>query len=205
MLKPDIFDKIKGLEERIKSLEGGNQTRNLVIPTGGKFTVDTESADPTVENGRIYYNSTSKKYRVCKDGAWNDMIAGTFPKFIATYSGAIAAGNIVVWGNELLDNSNNYNVSSGIFTAPITGTYIFGFNILLPNAGSGEYRVEFFKNGGLYDSIIKQKLASTWETIQGTVIVSMTAGDYMGIYYAVGTGNLFLDANYNRFWGGLLA
>ena len=79
MLKPDIFDKIKGLEERIKSLEGGNQNRNIVIPTGGKFTIDSETSDPTIENGRIYYNSTTKKLRQCIDGAWVDLTLGYVP------------------------------------------------------------------------------------------------------------------------------
>jgi hypothetical protein len=69
----DILQFIKDLFTRIDRLEKSNQVKNLTIPAGGKLVVDTESADPPVEDGRIYYNSSTTKLRKCTNGAWSDV------------------------------------------------------------------------------------------------------------------------------------
>lgn len=69
----DIFTIIKSLTDRVDRLEKSNQVKNLTIPTGGKFVVDTETGDPAVQNGRIYYNSSTNKLRKCVNGAWSDV------------------------------------------------------------------------------------------------------------------------------------
>jgi hypothetical protein len=70
---PDIFTILKDYLTRLDRLEKSNQAKNLKIPAGGKFVVDTETADPPVENGRIYYNSSTNKLRKCVNGAWSDV------------------------------------------------------------------------------------------------------------------------------------
>ena len=124
------------------------------------------------------------------------------PAFVARYSGSISAPNYMVWGTAETNIGSHYSTSTGLFSAPKAGMYIFGFNILLPYAGTGEYRFDFRKNGALYNCIIEQKpTASTWITIQGTTAAYLNAGDTMGVYYSVGSGAAYNDANYNRFWG----
>lgn len=129
MLKPDIFDKIKGLEERIKSLEGGNQNRNIVIPTGGKLTVDTESADPTVENGRIYYKSSTARFRGCQGGAWGNVTFGL--ENVDNTSDATKNSATVTLANKTL--------SAPYLTGKPTHTIVHGdhFKIQLPSANNG--------------------------------------------------------------------
>ncbi|MDP2927635.1 MAG: hypothetical protein Q8N80_02405 [Candidatus Omnitrophota bacterium] len=124
--------------------------------------------------------------------------------FVATYSGAISAPNTVIWGNILTNIGSNYNTATGIFTAPVAGMYIFGFNILLPNLGTGEYRLAFWKNGAIYDSIIYVKPLASWHTMGGTVAVYLNLNDTMRIQYELGTGALYSDVSYNKFWGYLL-
>lgn len=72
-LQEDIIQLIKKLEQRIEALERANQTKNIKIPSGGKFVVNTEISDPPVENGKVYYNSTSNKLRKCTNCAWSDV------------------------------------------------------------------------------------------------------------------------------------
>lgn len=58
------------LKQRIELLERLISLSKIVIPTDGKLVVDSQIADPAPENGRIYYNTTLNKYRVCENGVW---------------------------------------------------------------------------------------------------------------------------------------
>lgn len=118
-------------------------------------------------------------------------------------SGSVNAPAAIVWETAVSNVGGAYNPATGVFTAPIAGAYMFGFNTLLNNAGSGEYRYEFYKNGTLYNSIIQQKAANQWETIQNTLNTYLEAGDTIYIRYTTGTGGSYTDCNYNRFWGRL--
>lgn len=65
---------IEGLEKRIEGLERLVDLKNITIPTDGKLVVDSQTSDPTVENGRIYYNTTTNKLRGAENGAWVDLV-----------------------------------------------------------------------------------------------------------------------------------
>ncbi|QQG43388.1 MAG: hypothetical protein HYW45_04330 [Candidatus Daviesbacteria bacterium] len=58
------------LKQRIELLERLIALSKIVIPTDGKLVVDLQTADPSPENGRIYYNTTLHKFRVCENGVW---------------------------------------------------------------------------------------------------------------------------------------
>ena len=72
-LPTDIITLIKDLRDRVDSLERANQIKNIKIPSGGKFVVNSEVSDPPIENGKMYYNTTSNKLRKCANGAWSDV------------------------------------------------------------------------------------------------------------------------------------
>ncbi len=72
-LPTDILQKINDLEKRIAALERSSQIKNVKIPTGGKLVVNSESSDPPVENGKIYYNTSTNKLRKCVNGSWSDV------------------------------------------------------------------------------------------------------------------------------------
>jgi len=69
-LEKNLLEYIKKLEERIQALERASQIKNVKIPAGGKIVVNSVASDPPVENGKIYYNTTTNKYKVCENGAW---------------------------------------------------------------------------------------------------------------------------------------
>ena len=72
-LPKDIIAYIKQLEARVQALERTSQIKNITIPSGGKFVLDVLAADPPVQNGRMYYNSTSNKIRKCEGGTWKNL------------------------------------------------------------------------------------------------------------------------------------
>ena len=61
---------IRELSKKVENLERLIDITNLVIPANGKLVVDKRSVDPTAENGKIYYNTTANKYKVCENGLW---------------------------------------------------------------------------------------------------------------------------------------
>ena len=133
----------------------------------------------------------------------NGDVTGDRPYFAAKLTtGTYNATSDLIWDSEIVDNTSSYSTSTGIFTAPTTGFYVFGFNILLPNASSGEYRIGFYKNNSIYDVPIYRKTSTgTWDTVQATVGAYMTASDTMRIKYTTGSGAIYTDQNYNLFWG----
>ncbi len=72
-LPKDILQKINDLEKRIEALERSSQIKDVKIPTGGKLVANSESSDPPVENGKIYYNSTTNTLRKCTNNVWSDL------------------------------------------------------------------------------------------------------------------------------------
>lgn len=118
-------------------------------------------------------------------------------------SGSVSSGSVLVWETVNHNIGGHYNNATGVFTAPVAGVYQFGFNTLANNAGAGEYRYGFYKNGAPENLMITVKAANTWETVQGTLMTKLNAGDTIDIRYTMGTGVTYTDCNFNRFWGRL--
>jgi hypothetical protein len=66
----EIVQIIKDLQSRVELLERLVDIKELVIPVDGKLIVDIRAFDPPAEDGRIYYNSVSNKFKVCENGSW---------------------------------------------------------------------------------------------------------------------------------------
>lgn len=64
---------LQGLEKRIETLERKLELTKITVPTDGKLVVDSQSSDPATQNGRIYYNTATNKYKVCENGVWKTL------------------------------------------------------------------------------------------------------------------------------------
>ena len=69
----ELASLVKQLQQRIESLERQLDNKDVIIPTDGSLIVDNRATDPTGTPGRIYYSTTSGKFRVYASGAWRDM------------------------------------------------------------------------------------------------------------------------------------
>jgi len=66
----EIVSILKSLLARVETLERNQSLSEVVIPTGGKLVVDSLSSDPPAQDGRIYYNTVTNKYKVCENALW---------------------------------------------------------------------------------------------------------------------------------------
>ncbi len=149
------------------------------------------------------YFSGTKEFKFCNGTNWVSMGIDEVSFEAKDCSGTTNANNPIVWETIVHNEGSAYNNTTGVFTAPVAGVYQFGFNTLINNLGSGEYRYGFYKNGALDNIIIEQKASGVWKTIQGTMTTKLAASDTIRIQYNSGTGASYTDCNYNRFWGRL--
>lgn len=172
------------------------------------FNLKAACTSPAGIAGSMDYNTGTNKMVFCNGTSWIAMDGSSIVPAEISFeaklcSSVVNSGSAMIWETVLHNNGSDYSNVTGKFTAPVDGVYIFGFNTLMNNLGSGEYRYAFYKNGSIYNGIIRQKVTAVWETIQGSITVELSSGDTMHIQYETGTGATYNDCNYNRFWGRL--
>ena len=71
------------------------------------------------------------------------------PSFQARFPAVTNGGGAtIVFSSTHHNIGSHYNTSNGIFTAPVTGSYFFTFQILMNPSGTNDYaRVLFARNG----------------------------------------------------------
>lgn len=125
------------------------------------------------------------------------------PSFFARDNNYRSTSGELVFSEVLHNIGNHYNASTGRFTAPVTGTYVFSFSTLVYTMGSGS-NVVFRKNGSEYSS------AGTYGQFTGsyagqgaTVTAYLSANDYFSAYFTFAGTNL--HAGFTLFSGHLVA
>lgn len=109
------------------------------------------------------------------------------PNFRATSgSGNIVAKTDIIFTGEDWDVTNSYSTSTGRFTAPVTGYYLFSLTALYQNAGSSPtWKINLLKNGA-FDCVFGENQSNIWTSynaiFNATQIVYMVAGDYVSLY-----------------------
>lgn len=143
------------------------------------------------------------------------------PHFIAYTSSAMSytGGS----GYDIIDNfstltnqGNHFSTSNGRFTAPVTGTYFFGFQLLLQNVNSGDdsIHIAFYKNGS---NDVYANLRAPGSSANGSVgygaylpvighnVVRLSANDIYDIRLSSsGSMSVYSSQGWSRYWGYLL-
>jgi hypothetical protein len=127
------------------------------------------------------------------------------PGFASTRAGApvTSAGN-VVYDTVFFNTGNHYNSSTGVFTAPISGKYLFSFHGMSNNAATGW--LELRRNGTrVYGINPYNEHAFTnpsYKHVSVTAVVDCAANDQINVYCQTtmySGGN-----NHNNFFGQLV-
>ena len=141
---------------------------------------------------RLYsYSASAEVLNMDSTGAMTKPLQ---PRFSASGSAVTASGNVLKYLQVAFDVGSNYSTSTGRFTAPVAGTYIF-YCTAIGASTNDVYRYYTRKNGTTYpDGETQIRLdtgASGSEYGYGTsaIIMEMSASDYAEIYFAADGGN----------------
>ena len=106
------------------------------------------------------------------------------------------AGNVdnntdIVFNTVFEDNNGDYDNTTGKFTAPVDGTYFFGFTLLTRDTAGAQDQVTIYKDSTSNDilNLRSQGSDNAHNTLTGTLVITLTAGQT--IYARVTSGNMY--------------
>lgn len=113
------------------------------------------------------------------------------PGFLAYRNADVSYGTgaTIVFDTETYDTASNYNNTTGIFTAPITGTYELCTTVHYADNASSTWEVRIFTTGARY--MVGSAGATTAGVTNGCVLASMAASDTA--YVEITTGDIAVD------------
>jgi len=171
--------------------------------TLGGTTPTLTIGDAGAEDTKIVFDGNAQDYHIGLDDSADDLViglgstlgttshivideAGTVtmplqPAFYATLSSGQsvgATGNVdVVFDSERFDLNADFNVGTGVFTAPVTGKYHFDFGINFISHTSGEATVYFEPSNVEIRISREDALNATYKTFAQSIIIDMDAAD----------------------------
>ena len=77
------------------------------------------------------------------------------------------------------DTHNDFNATTGVFTAPVAGKYFFYITVMQQRQGNGDFQLKIYKNGALYVHSNDMNDAATTTFQQTTInaVMSLAAND----------------------------
>lgn len=180
--------------------------------SGGELTYVTDTRGASGQH--IFYgwngSGLTKFGGFDASGRWS---APLQPQFYAWRSGGVSTTStgVLVWDQTRTNIGGGYSTSTGRFTAPVTGNYLFFAHVLhRGNGTSGNLELTFYKNGsninsrGFVYSVASQ--SSGHIPCQTTLLMPLVAGDYIQTYvHTVASGSdCYYGDNLGHFSGFLL-
>ena len=122
----------------------------------------------------------------------------------AVYNSA-TSGAVIIW-DKLYENTGCYNPATGLFTAPMTAVYKFGYSMRSSNASLSDYWTYIQKNGVVTNSRSDTPgriySPNDYNTNFSSFIMDLRAGDTVGILLATGNnGSATISNSYGYFHG----
>jgi hypothetical protein len=131
---------------------------------------------------------------------------GAKPCFCASRrAGNVSSGNTIIFDHVEVNQQNGYNSTTGTFTAPVSGLYLFSFYGMSADTGNS-FGIRAYKNGDTYEMFwpyTHHHAGSPHKHVSGTQIVPMNTGDTF--LFKVQAATLYGGSNgHNSFVGYLI-
>jgi hypothetical protein len=126
---------------------------------------------------------------------------GPYPGNIYLISVSAGSGYVILWQGTYINVGSHYSTSTGRFTAPVAGNYMFQLSIT--NSGTGAGPIGFIRKNG---SSVAQCAAYSvaYSTASVTVILPLAVNDYVDAYFAAFNVAAGIDLSYSNFCGHLI-
>ena len=116
-----------------------------------------------------------------------------------TTSSTISSGNVFKLNSMECNVGNHYSTSTGRFTAPVAGQYLFSGTWMSSQPDSGYSYMKLRKNGGTVASSYTTKYDTNCSI---SIILTLAAGDYVDPY--IDTGSFYQYDSYHSYCGHLI-
>ena len=185
---------------KIRFVNSANTVEHLKIETAGESSI----YNATAANLNFGIGNATQ-FRIDAAGRWMNH-ANTQPAFYATDSGASqTSGTTTTFPIEVLDQGGNFDSSTGVFTAPVTGLYHFFAQVQVQTTAGDTFPLFFSVNDSVSSSgdFITATLASGNFGVRiGQVFLRLTAGQTVRVKYAAGYSAT--ATAFRRYFGGYL-
>ena len=189
---------------------GGGTNKGGTIEMSGGNNTGSDGAGIVFKTGAST-SSPSEKMRIDQTGAVTKPLQ---PAFSAKPSGAqnnfaVDTNNTVVYSSQIFDQNDDYNESTSVFTAPVTGKYQLNVDILLQNLDSAAnyYQTQLTTSNRTYYHTLDPDFGqdNQYFNINVNVLADMDAGDTATVIFLQSGGTAQTDINSVSTFTGFLA
>ena len=146
-------------------------------------TGDLKMGNPT-SNDVMFYTANLERMRIDATGAVTMPTQPAFLAQVATVQSNLANYvTVAIFGTEVFDQNADFNNSTGVFTAPVTGKYMLSTMLRLdqiPPTGTGVLQAQFATSNrtvfAMFDPIVFDA-TSTAQSFSQSLLMDMDAGD----------------------------
>jgi hypothetical protein len=154
----------------------------------GSSTATIQCAGAGTNSDLGFSTANTERLRIDSSGRVTTPYQPSFLAYGATSGFNFNSGQTFLFGNTVFNQGNCYSTSTGRFTAPVAGTYIF-YATAIGNNSDDVYRYFTQKNGVNYPRSSSQMRIDTGASGAnygyGTsaIMMQMNSGDYASIYF----------------------
>ena len=115
-------------------------------------------------------------------------------------SGDVTGVYTAQFDTKVFDVGNGFDTSTGLYTAPVAGNYLFSLCAFNDLGASG--RIDWEKNGVVVGRFGRESSDSYYFSMEASIIIDMAVNDT--IEGNVSSGNMHINSGYNYFSGFLI-